>query len=75
MLKSFLRYIQLLLQIKQMMFKDMRLNLISEILSSIKVSTFYAAGNYTSKEHTHFSREQLTYGQELNKCILIYVSY
>ena len=44
MLKSFLRYIQLLLQIKQMMFKDMRLNLISEILSSIKVSTFYAAG-------------------------------
>ena len=36
-MKSFVTYVQLLLQIKQMIYKDIRLQLIGEILSSIKV--------------------------------------
>ena len=51
-----LRYRQLLLQIKQMIFKDMRLHLLSEILSSIKVRIIMQQEiiPLTSEECTHF---------------------
>ena len=51
-----LRYRQLLLQIKQMIFKDKRLHLLSEILSSIKVRIIMKQEirPLESKECTHF---------------------